>query len=225
MTPPRRASTSMPYRTFFRDIRGVSIVEFAFCFPIVVIFVLWMTELTNYAITRQKVSQLSLQVADNASRIGSQNQVQTVIDEKEINDLFIGADMQSGSLDVKDNGRIILSSLEIDSSFPHGQYIHWQRCFGNLPYNSSYGAQGDGKGTISFTGMGPPSARITATQTAPVMFVEVGYKYQPIISAKWAPSTSINEVATLIVRDNRDTSDPGVNPVNGVTPSTCSPST
>jgi hypothetical protein len=208
-------------RVLVRDTRGVSLIEFAFCFPLVLTFVLWMAELTNFAITRQQVSQLSLQVADNASRIGEQQSVQTTIDEKEINDLFIGADMQGGNLDMSHKGRIVLSSLELDPDTPHGQYIHWQRCFGNLGFVSSYGVEGNGKGNSSFPGMGPATARITASSTAPVMFVEIQYQYQPLISASWAPAATMNEVAALIVRDNRDTSGPGLNPVAGVTPSRC----
>ena len=201
--------------------RAVAMIEFAFSLPILVLVTCWLFELTNYAIVRQQLSQLALQVADNASRIGVQQTVQTAIDEQEVNDLFIGSNLQSGSLNILAHGRILLSSLEVDPDSPNGQYIHWQRCYGQLQYQSSYGVQGDGKGNTSLPGMGPAGARITASTTAPVMFVEIGYQYQPLISQLWAPQGTITEVAALIVRDNRDTSGTGINPVAGVTPSTC----
>lgn len=214
---------------FHREERAVSMIEFAFCLPILSMVTLWMFELTNYALVRQQVSQLALQVADNASRIGTLNGTDLTIGESDINDLFTGANLQSGKLNMASNGRIILSSLEVDPTAPKGQYIHWQRCYGAMkvpgaspgttkPYPSSYGVQGDGKGVNTFTGMGPANARITASATAPVMFVEIGYRYQPIVSTKWAPGTTIKEIAALIVRDNRDTVNP---PDADATPSTC----
>lgn len=201
--------------------RAVALIEFAFSLPILVLITCWLFELTNYALVRQQLSQLALQVADNASRIGVQQTVQSVIDEQEINDLFIGANLQSARLDVHAHGRIILSSLEVDPDSPNGQYIHWQRCYGQLNYQSSYGVQGDGKGTTTLPGMGPADARITASTTAPVMFVEIGYQYQPLISQIWVPQGTMTEIAALIVRDNRDTSGTGINPVAGTTPSSC----
>ncbi len=219
MTPAARMIGLI--RRLSRDESALALLEFAFCLPILAMLTLWLFELTNYALVRQQVSQLALQVADNASRIGIQNTVQTQIDEGEVNDLFTGAELQSGRIDIQHHGRIILSSLEYDPDAPHGQYIHWQRCFGTYAYPSTYGVQGTGKGNTTLTGMGPPSAPITASATAPVMFVEIGYQYQPIVSGLWAPAQNFSEIAALIVRDNRDTSGAGINPVAGSTASTC----
>ncbi|MBH1999875.1 MAG: pilus assembly protein [Sphingomonadaceae bacterium] len=213
--------TSGLLRAIARDRRGLAVTEMAYCLPILLLLTLWLFEITNYVIVKQQVSQLAIQVADNASRIGTQNTVQSEIDEGQVNDLFIGAGLQSGRLDILRNGRIILSSLEVDPASPNGQYIHWQRCYGTLAYPSSYGVQGDGKGNTNVKGMGPASARITATATAPAMYVEIGYNYRPMITSAWIPSGPIKEVASLIVRDNRDTSGTGIKAVAGTTPSTC----
>lgn len=204
-----------------RDTRGIAITEMAYCLPVLLILTLWLFEITHYALVKQQISQLAIQVADNASRIGTQNTVQSQIDEGQINDLFSGAGLQSGQLDIARNGRIILSSLELDPDAPRGQYIHWQRCYGTLSYPSSYGVQGDGKGNNSVLGLGPSAARITASATAPAMFVEIAYTYTPLITGTWVPSGPIKEIASLIVRDNRDTSDTGIKSVAGVTASTC----
>jgi hypothetical protein len=205
----------------WRDVAGVSMIEFALCLPILLTLTLYLVELGNYMLAREQVSQLALQVSDNASRIGSQNTVQTVIDEQQINDLFSGANLQGGGLNMLANGRIILSSLEVDPVAPNGQYIHWQRCYGNLAYASHYGIQGTGKGTTSLVGVGPPGALVQATSTIPVMFVEIGYQYKPIITSSWVPTQIITEISSLMVRDNRDTSGAGINPVAGVVASTC----
>ena len=196
-------------------------MEFALCLPILVILTLWAFELINYAFVREQISQLALQIADNASRIGTQNTVQTQIDEKQINDLLTGATLQAGKLNISGSGRIILSSLEIDPNSPNGQYIHWQRCLGSAAISSSYGVEGDGKGNTSVVGMGPTNGKVKALPGIPAMFVEVGYKYQPVVSASLAPSDTMREIAAMLVRDNRDTSGTGVNPVAGVAASRC----
>lgn len=221
MTVLSRFRPARLVRRLLRDTRAVAVIELAICTPVLIALTLGLFELVNYAIVRQQISQLALQVADNAARIGAQTSLQTEIDEKEINDLFSGANLQAGSLDFANNGRIILSSLEVDPDPPHGQYIHWQRCYGSLAVASSYGRQGDGKGTNSLTGMGPANARITANSTAPAMFVEIVYRYRPLVTGVVTPGGPIREIATMMVRDNRDTSGAGVNPVAGVTPSTC----
>lgn len=213
--------SSMLPKQIRQDSRGLALMEFALCLPLLIIGSLWLLEFGNYCIVRQQISQLALQISDNAARIGTQNSVQTEIDEKQINDLFVGAGLQSGPLNLARNGRVILTSLEVDADQPHGQYLHWQRCYGMLTYPSTYGKQGDGKGNSTVSGMGPANARIVAGSSAPAMFVEIAYQYQPIISARFAPPPLMHEIAAMMVRDNRDTSDPGVNPVNGVNASTC----
>ena len=205
----------------WRDRRGVSAIEFAFCLPLLVILTRYAFEMVNYIMVREQISQIALQIADNASRIGTQNTVQTQIDEKQVNDLLLGADLQSSSLGLKRNGRIILSSLEVDPAAPGGQYIHWQRCYGDVAAASSYGVQGDGKGSLAVSGMGPTNGRVTALPNIPTMFVEIAYRYQPVVSSFFAPTTRMNEIATMLVRDNRDTSGDGINPVTGVTASRC----
>lgn len=204
-----------------RERSGLAAIEFALCLPLLLMLGLGTVELINFVLVRQQVSQLALQVADNASRIGTQNTIQTEIDEKQINDLFKGADLQAANLDIAHNGRIILSSLEVSDTPPKGQFIHWQRCYGALQYASSYGSEGDGKGNSSFKGMGPTGSKVLALPGIPAMFVEIGYTYQPIISDYVAPSEPIQEIATVLVRDNRDTGGPGLNPVSGITASNC----
>lgn len=51
------------------------------------------------------------------------------------------------------------------------------------------------------------------------MFVEIYYEYRPIVQTSLVPSASMTEIASMIVRDKRDTTQ--VYPVTGVTASTC----
>lgn len=201
-----------------RDARGLAMMEFALSLPLVMTILLYGTELANYAIVREQVSQLAAQVADNGSRIGNQEVLRNKpISEKMINDLLIGARLQAGGLQIQDRGRIIVSSLELNSS--NGQWLHWQRCSGALAYPSSYGVQGDGTSGTAFPGMGPATSRITASKGNPVIFVELAYTYRPLIAPVLAPQGLIKEVAAMSVRDDRDTTQ--VYNDEHVAPSTC----
>lgn len=191
-------------RALRSDRRGLALTEFALALPLLTIVTFYGLEMANYAITREQISQLAAQVADNGSRMGDQNVIRNKpISEKEINDLLIGANLQADKLDLQHQARVILSSLELNSD--KGQWIHWQRCYGTLTYPSAYGSQGAGMTGTSFPGMGPSDSRIIATKNNAVMFVELRYRYKPIISARFAPATDFTEIAAMYVRDDRDT--------------------
>ncbi|WP_264572716.1 TadE/TadG family type IV pilus assembly protein [Sphingobium sp. B11D3A] len=204
---------------------GVAAVEFALTAPLILGMFLAGAELTNFAITRMQVSQIALHVADNASRIGT-NSLLTApqISEAQINDLLIGANMQSGALDLATNGRIIISSLEPVANpnpEPKKFHIHWQRCFGAKSWASTHGVQGD----TDLPAMGETGKQVTAPDGGAVIFVEVAYDYTPLISASIVPTTVIVDTAAMTVRDDRDYNGNGGTGVynnEGVTASTCS---
>lgn len=214
------------------DTSGVALLEFAFGLPILLVMSLTGAELTNYVITRMRVSQIALHLADNAARIGSGSQLQAkTISEADINDLFTGAHLQSGELDLQTNGRVILTDLEPTASGSDRYKIGWQRCFGNrtnhLPI---YPPANENKNSLS--GIGPVGRQTIAPDGGIAMFVEVYYEYKPLVKSSLAPSSSMLEIASMMVRDRRDTSDDsnlgtasvhpnGVYKVTGVTPSIC----
>lgn len=213
----------MPRRMFARlrsDERGLALLEFALALPVLIVLIMGGTEIANYTITRQRVSQLALQIADNASRIGDQSVLKNrPISEKQINDLFIGAGLQAGSLDLAHQGRVMLSGLTLNAQ--KGQWLQWQRCYGSLPASSHYGVQGDGATGTSYPGIGPAGAKVLATANGPVVFAEVAVAYKPVISGKWAPRGNIVEIAAFAVRDDRDTSGTGVQNNESVSVSSC----
>ena len=76
-------------------------------------------------------------------------------------------------------------------------------------------------GSLAPQGMGTSGAQVVAPAGAGVMFVEVNYTYQPLISAYFLGTTSrIHYTASFIVRDSRDFSEL-YNPNPKPTPSTC----
>ena len=182
---------------------GVAMVEFALGAPFLLTAGLWGTEVANYALVNMKISQLTEHIADNASRVGDTSTLKNRrIYESDINDVIYGAQVQGGKLGLYNNGRVIISSLEVDAT-NNNQYIHWQRCRGAKNYAAAYGRAGDSLGT---TGMGPAGGEVIAQPGDAVIFVELSYTYQPLVSARFLGSLDITSIASFTVRDNRDLS-------------------
>ena len=218
---------TLNYRLLFRHLRlsqsGLAAVEFALCAPFVMGTFLAGAEITNFAVTKMQLSQIALHIADNAARIGttSLNSKQQ-ISELQINDLLVGANMQAGSLKLHDRGKVIISSVEpmTDSDTNNTYRIRWQRCYGLRTAGSSYGSQGD----VDLDGMGPAGQRVTAPRGGGVIFVEISYNYQPLVSARLVPATIIRDIAAMTVRDDRyfaGNNGIGIYNNESVTPSSC----
>lgn len=203
-----------------RDQRsGIALVEFAISLPVLMVMATTGLEVANYVITAKRISEIAILVSDNASRMGAQNAISNKpISEAEINDVFIGADLQAGTLKLGQYGRIVLSSLQRNAS--GGQTIKWQRCFGSPAFPPAYGIEGSGATGTSYPGMGPASNRITASPGEAVMVVEITYAYQTVTPIGRLPFGNITELAAFNVRDSRDLTT--VYNTEGVTPSRCS---
>lgn len=222
------------WKSVWSDNSGLALVEFAYIAPMFMAFVASGTELANYAVKTTQVSQLALQVADNAARIGEGEPLALKrITEGQINDLFIGAEIHSGTLDIfgwherggvqRPNGRIILSSLETTANpNPTNTYrIAWQRCRGEYTkYLPQFGEAGQPSGT-NMAGMGPAGRQVTAVAGTPVLFVEVRYRYQPLFLNDFAfyGYENMTSTASMMVRDARDLSQ--VYPTAGQATATC----
>ena len=189
-------------RALRHDTSGVAMLEFAFSLPIVLVMGLTGAELTNYITTRMRVAQIALHLADNAARIGTGSQLAAkTITETDINDLFIGANLQSGEMALKTRGRVILSDLETDPDNTGKYRIRWQRCYGDKTSRAStYGTAGQN----NLNGIGPAGRQAIAPPNGATMFVEVYYEYQPLVKTSLSPSTTMVETASMMVRDTRD---------------------
>lgn len=205
-----------------RDTRAVTAVEFAFVLPLLLTVGLAGVELANIAITHMRINQITVSLADNASRMKQETlNGAPRIREYDVNQAFAGAHHQAQGLDLKRHGRLILSSLKVNGS--GGQYIQWQRCAGDKRSEASaYGAEGTGKTGKGFPGMGPAGHQVQADSTSAIMVAEVAYDYQGIVPYKFFGDQTIRKFAAMTVRDDRDLSEPGIhNPSPAVTKSTC----
>lgn len=207
-------------RKLARDRSGLAMIEFAYTAPFLAVLGLGGVEIANYSITHMRVSQIAVSLADNASR-AKQEVVSGVprMREVDVNEAFAAAELQSGELDIDGNGRLILSSLEVNGD--GGQWIHWQRCTGGGAYSSSYGLEGDGATGTAISGMGPTGRQVSAEAGFAIMFVEVAYDYQPLMFDRFIANAPIRKIAAMYVRDNRDLSQI-YNPSPAATVSSCS---
>lgn len=197
------------------------LIEFAYSLPVLMLLAFGSLELANLAIANMRVSQIAMTVADNLSRAKQSVPLGLPqLREVDVNDALLGAKIQGGgNLNILNNGRIIVSSLQQDAASK--QKIFWQRCKGLLNKSSNYGAEGATEGTTpGFTGMGAGSNKVQAAAGSAIIFTEVTYDYEPLVGA-WALGTfTIRREAAFYVRDDRDLTQV-YNPAPAATPSAC----
>lgn len=187
---------SLPSR-LRKDQSGVAYIEFAYSLPLLMALCIYGVELANLAITHARVSQIASMTADNAARVRDR------IDETDINEMFIGTILSGKGIKLTENGRVVISVLEDNEATPSDktdQIITWQRCKGKKAPTTSYGEEGD----ILYNGIGTPDRRISASPGNPVIFVEVFYDYQPIISNKLFGPVTMHYSSAYSVRDRVD---------------------
>lgn len=212
---------SFPSRTLARlrelgpSTSGVALTEFAFALPILLSLVLCGLEVASYTLAHMRVNQIAMTVADNAGR------TRTGIDESNIYEVFAGAELTGRSLDFTEHGRIVLSSLQDNGKEDDeaGQMINWQRCYGDLDVDPAYGVEDDGREDDELAeGMGREGHKIVSAPSTAVMFVEVTYDYQPLISASLLGPSRIRYESAFNVRErtNQD-----ITNTQGLTQRTC----
>lgn len=195
---PRRFS-----RRLLGDRSGVAMIEFAFTAPLILGLGMLGTETAYLVITHLKVSQVAMQVADNASRVGSTDVVAARrVFESDINETLVGAEKLAEGIGIFQQGRVIISSLQQNAQ--NGQWIAWQRCRGAMQWPSTFGEEGDGTNGNGFPGMGQPGREITASPGTAVMFVEVAYTYDALTPFEIFDNRVITYTAAFNIRDNRD---------------------
>lgn len=201
MTIPR-LFPSRCMRRLRDDQSGLALIEFAYSLPVLMVLCMGGLEIANLAMAHMRVSQIAMLVADNASR------ERTSIDEGDINEIFTGAELAGSNLrNFKANTRIFLSDLEPNgqTGTNAGQYIRWQRCWGGGSFTSTYGKAGDGSANATLKdGLGPTGAKIQSGSGTAVMFVEVAYTYQPLISNDIFGSKVIRYTSAFNVRERTD---------------------
>lgn len=200
------------FRRLRRDEGAVSTIEFALILPLFITMGMTGVEMAYMATVNMQVSQTAISLADNASRLGQtdNSSVTPTVTEADIDSIISGALRQGESFDLEENGRIVLSSLEYDDTTGK-QYIHWQRCNGDLDRDSSYGddGQNNGLGSTRIYGVGTDDNQISAAEGSAVMVAEVYYQYDGIITGMLGETAEFRQEAIFTIRDDRNLT-PGV---------------
>jgi hypothetical protein len=193
-----------PFPSLRRDDRGASMVEFALCLPVLMSLILVGLELTNFVLANHRVRQIAAMTADNASRLRTQ------MSEAYVNQLFVGVQKAGAAIQFQDRGRVILSSVQ-NNAAANGQWIRWQRCYGNLSQAPKYGTQGKGQndGTL------PTINGLVAQPGSAIMYAEAEYEYKPLIGSSVLKNRRIRHELAFIVRQRTDFS------IAGTSASTC----
>lgn len=192
-----------------RDRSANAMIEFAIALPVFVTLGMYGTELAYMATVNMQVSQIAMALADNASRL-EQTQNSTVtpaVTNADIASVMSGAMQQGASIKFSANGRVILSSLEVNSS-NNRQYIHWQKCSGSLSQASAYGPAGYGSTGTTITGLGKTGRVISANPNSAVMYVEAYYSYKGLFGTMFVKNVKFAQEAAFIARDSRDLTSP-----------------
>jgi Flp pilus assembly pilin Flp len=195
-------------RRLARDASGVAFIEFAYVLPILLTLGLVGADLARLAIVNMQVSQIALSVADNAARLGQTDNtgITPTIQEGDVDAVLGGAMWEGQSIDLEKNGRIILSSFEFHTD-KNRQYIHWQRCRGQLNKRSAYGNDTDRNGLTgpAMKGIGQGTPRITAGRGTAVMFVEITYNYEGLLGMPYGlGEKELRHEGAFLIRDDRE---------------------
>jgi Flp pilus assembly protein TadG len=93
-------------RRLFRDAGAAATIEFALLVPILMYLGGAGIEYSYYGLAQLKISQIALELADNASRVGLSSTLSSVqLRETDVNDILTGARMQGTGINLTPNGR------------------------------------------------------------------------------------------------------------------------
>lgn len=233
-----------PLRKFAKSLKkdrsGLALVEFALSMPIFLGLGMYGTEVAYLAVTKMQVQQIALNLADNASRMGEtpNGASSRVIAESDIASILTGVRLQGESIDLTENGRVILSSSErvegttaalrqAREDNPWGG-IRWQRCLGKLEVQSRWGGPAQysrwrGVGETWYWDQASNRwrwrAAILPEQGEAVMFAEIHYDYQGLFGDLFLEGRRLRGQFSFGIRDDRELY---VQPVDdGATKYTC----
>jgi hypothetical protein len=205
--PIHHRSADLKRASLRTDRRGVALIEFALSLPVLMVLILVGLEVTNFILSQHQVRAIAAMTADNASRLRTQ------MNEAYVNQLFVGVQKAGSGIDFEEKGRVVLSSVQ-NNTAGNGQWIRWQRCFGDLAYVSKYGAEGKGQSDTSL----PDVNGLAAQAGSAMMYAEVEYQYEPLIPSSFLANRMIEHEVAFVVRQRTDFS---IAATPGQTASTC----
>lgn len=180
------------------NLSGVALIEFALALPLMMIVIFYGLEVTWLSINQLKLSQVALNAADNASRMGETHPSvsEKQLDESDILGVFQAADSFAKNMELFQRGRMNMYSIQADSKGV--PYSAWSRCKGKLRGNPQIGDSNP-----LADGVGPDGSKVKPTTDTPIMYVEVFYQYKPLMGNMFMDEVILKQTATYTVRDKR----------------------
>ena len=174
-----------------RNVRGVSVIEFALMTPIYTTTMLYGIDTIWFVHAHQEMSRLAISTADLAARYRAS------IDEKDIQTLFLGAKLSTDGIAFDARGRVMLSSVTRNAA-NNGHWVRWQRCQGQYIKPSKIGIEDAGKLDATLATINGQTLNVGDN----VMFAEVFYKYQPLFfKSLFAKDKEIKYTAMFMARE------------------------
>ncbi|MEG8054395.1 hypothetical protein QP185_16295 [Sphingomonas aerolata] len=172
-------------------------MEFALALPIFVGLTMVGMETVNLAYASQKVGDVATLTTDQIARI------RIGISEGDITESLNGIKDIGSTMGFAANGRIIVSSvqpvLDLDR---HGDQSE-------DPVATLFGRAGGGvvlwrcRRVVGCCGIGPSGRKIAAGPNDEVIFVEVVYAYQPLISNSFLGARTLRSITGMTVRERK----------------------
>ncbi|MXO97653.1 pilus assembly protein [Altererythrobacter xixiisoli] len=165
-------------RALRRSTRAVSAVEFALALPLFIAVIGSGMEITWLILTHMKVQRLANMSADLVARNGAS---ENPLSEVQIYDIMSAMDVAAAPLDVRGNGRLIISAVLGEDSNNDGQpdvnRIKWQRFDGGLTAAPR---------VIGCVGSSTVAASIgrQLRLAEPLFHAQVSYSYQPFFTGE-----------------------------------------
>lgn len=196
---------------------AVATTEFALVVPLFMTLGMYGAEIAWMNAAAMEASQVALALADNASRLGQTDNsgVTPTITTSDVESVLKGALEEGENIALAENGRVILSSLEVHPVTGR-QYVHWQQCMGGGKQKSSHGKPdltGSALSKIA-PGISLGGRTITSPNKSAVMVAEVWYEYHGLFGTMFVKPITIHEQAAVIARDDRNVG-PGLSGTNG----------
>jgi hypothetical protein len=201
---------------------GVGMIEMAAVAPLILVTGLGGLEVATLATAKMKIGQVALSVSDNVARLGQTDNsgVTPTVTEASVDAILKAAVDEGGIVNLQQNGRVIVSSLEWDEDSDK-PYIHWQRCKGGYQHASAYGDDGmnNGLGSDPLPPIGRGTIKFMPKAGQAVILVEVYYQHEGLLNNVLpANDMLLVEEGGLEVRDDRNLT-PGL--TGGPTESPC----
>ena len=173
-------------------------MEFALILPVFVFGVMGGMEYAWEAVCRQKIQRLAATSADNTARIRG------AIDETDIHEIMAAVRLNGADLDFQHRGRVIISSIQRNKA-GNGDWVRWQRCFGEKKATSKFGGEGHGANDDTMHGLHGDAAMRPPPGIALVV-AEVYYDHQPLVTDRYFGRRTLSYETAFIVRDRNDLS-------------------